>query len=227
MKMSLTSTAPVLAVSIALSLAQSPLHAQVQITRAAPQLDKRILPSDPNVKDVDIGPSSNVTGLPLADLVIKDAYLDETGGIQGVNFLIANIGNKDAGLFEVGIRYNYPPGGMIDGRWDLYKVDSLKAGETTWVSASPICCGFSPTEYVVANTVQFEVIADPKYSKADPFTPYKSVEVKPRIPESNKANNRFVINKADIRHGKLVGGPMTKPANPAIGKIKDQSVIKR
>ena len=226
MKMLLTSGARAIALLIALPLFSAPLHAQLQVTRATPRLDKKSLPKEPNVLNVDVGPSSNVTGLPLADLVVKDAYLDEYGGSQFVNFLIANTGQKDAGFFEVGIKYNYAPGGMIDGRWDLYKVDSLKAGESAWISAAPMCCGWSPTEDVVANTVQFEVIADPKYSKGDAFNPLKPVEVKPRIPESNKANNRFVVNKADIRHGKLVSGMVVKPATPAIGRIKDQSVIK-
>jgi hypothetical protein len=217
------------AVVLAIQLTTNSLQAQLQrvSTAAASHVQQKVIQKTPALKDADVGPASTAAGLPLADLTIKDAYLDEYAGFSFVNFLIANVGQKDAGKFEVSVKYNYAPGGMVDARWDVYPVDSLKAGESTWVSASPICCGWTPTEQVVKNAVQFEVIADPKYSKADPLdpaNPSKSYEVKSRIAESNKGNNKLVINKADMRHGKL-SGTVTKPATPAIGTIKLQAPV--
>jgi hypothetical protein len=196
------------------------------VSTAGNSIKQTVIQKNPTVKTADIGPASAVTGLPLADLVIKDSYLDEYAGFPFVNFLVANVGQKDAGNFEVSIRYNYSPGSEVDGRWELYPVDTLKAGESTWISASPICCGWTPTEQVVKNTVQFEVIADPRYSKWDPMDPYnpaRVIDVKSRIPESNKGNNKLVINKADMRQGKLAG-TVTRPG-PAVETIKRQTPV--
>lgn len=213
-----------LTLTCALSLLGNHASAQTQVQRVATTLPSRIgqtkLPKDPIVKDADIGPPSTVSGAALADLLIKDSYIDEYAGMQGVNFLIANTGQQDAGPFEVAITFTYPHSDGPSARWELYPVDGLKVGESKWVSASPLCCGWAGTEVVVNNTSQFTVVVDPKYMKADPLDPYnpaRAYEVKPRIVESNKANNKLTINKSDMRKGRY---EMTKaserPTPPAI-----------
>lgn len=225
MRLQNTSRASVIHMVVALQLIAIPVYGQATAVRIAPRAEKTVLPKEVTVKNIDIGPPSAVSGLPLPDLTIKDAYLDEYGGFPFVNFLIANIGTADAGPFEVAIQFNYKAGG--DGRRDLTRIDTLKAGESVWIGESPICCGWSPTEVVVKNTEQFVVIADAKYTKlSDPTNPLSSYEVPSRITESNKGNNKYVINKADMRHGKFVGTMTRATAAPVVGPLK-QAPIKR
>jgi hypothetical protein len=198
----------------------TPLHAQIAVAKTAlVRMERKALAKDAAVKSASIGSPTGVTALPMADLAVTDAYLDQYGGFPYVNFLVRNIGQKDADSFEVGIRYRYTLDAGDDGKWDVYPVAGLKAGESVWVSASPICCGFSPTEVVVNSAVAFEAIADPKYSKRDPTNLLGSIEVLPKIPESNKGNNRLAVNKADMRHT-MLNATVKLPANPNIDKAK-------
>lgn len=227
MKSLLGSAPRVIGLVLALHVTSIPVRGQVQQVSLPTRVGQTKLPKDPLVKDATIGAASEAAGLPLADLVVKDAYLDEYAGMQGVNFLIANTGQQDAGPFEVSIRFIYPGASIVDARSDIYKVDGLKIGESKWVSASPICCGWAPTEFVVNGSDRFEVVADPKYSKTDPLDPYnptRMIEVKSRIAESNKANNRLVIAKADMRHG-VYSGTLTRSPAPVIGTIKMQTPV--
>lgn len=219
-----------LAIVLALPLAAGRIEAQAQPKQVTlpTRAGQTALPKDALVRDVTIGAATDAPALPLADLIVKDSYLDEYSGMQGVNFLVANVGKEDAGPFEVGISFIYS-GSEGAGRWDVYKVDGLKVGESKWVSAAPICCGWTPTEFVVNNSVRFEVVADPKYTKADPMDPYnpsKYYEVKSKIPESNKANNRLVIEKAAMRKGKFAQTNQKSIAAP-LGTAKAQPPVIR
>jgi hypothetical protein len=173
------------------------------------------------VKNVSVGPASQASGLPLADLLVSDSYLDNYAGLEGLNFLISNTGQQDAGPFDVSIAFFYPAP-STSSKSTIYRVDGLKVGESKWVSAAPLCCGWAPTEAVVNTTDHYEVVIDPGYSKADPLDPYnpaRATEVKPQIAESNKGNNKFAIAKADMRRGKYTA-TNRMPVAPPMGTTK-------
>jgi hypothetical protein len=79
-----------------------------------------------------------------------------------------------------------------------------------------MCCGVSPIEPVVKNSVKFEAIADPTYLKSyGGYDPRASL-IQSRIKESNEGNNAMTFSRAEIRSCKTVG----KPAIPKIQVIE-------
>jgi hypothetical protein len=187
------------------------------------QVQTPVLSEKDALKNVRVEESAGVAAGILPDLTVKEMCLevDREMPAERLRVLVANIGNKDADPFELGLKFVYASDSM-DGRWYVDKLAGLKVGEEKWLSYSPMCCGFVPTEFVVNHTVTFQAIADPSYyDSSGPYDP-RPIEVKSKITESNKRNNTLTINKAEMRRCDLknIGRPsipkipITKPVRP-------------
>ena len=158
------------------------------------RVNRTALPEVENLTGMREDNAPEATGIPRADLVIKDmCYEDPQESLSYIGVLIANIGTVDAGPFDLGIEY---VGASGSSRLGLDKLDGLKAGEERWMTEAHICCGWAPRSLVYASE-SFVAIADPRYWAKDMFG--RSGEVKPVIPESNESNNKMSGKKSELR----------------------------
>ena len=163
------------------------------------QVQKPVLSEKDALKNVRVEESLGVTAGILPDLTIKEMclYGDPKTPDEGLRVQVANIGNKDADPFEVGIKFIYSSDDV--GLWYVDKLAGLKAGEERWLEYRPMSGSGFTLAFVVAKTEKFQVIADPSYLKSyGPLGMYR-YEVKSQITESNKRNNTLSINRAELR----------------------------
>ena len=159
-------------------------------------INKATLPEIETVSSMRVDDPSRATGIPRADLVIKDmCFNDPKDSMSSVGVLIANIGTADAGPFMLGFEY---VSSADTARFAVDHVEGgLKAGEEVWMIEAHICCGWAPRSLVYGST-SFVAIADPRYySKSLAGLP--AAEVKSVIPESNEANNKMSAKKSELR----------------------------
>lgn len=174
--------------------AVSDLRAQGQVR---PEIVNKVsLPALEVAGSMRVDDAAQVTGLPRADLVVKEMCFDRQApnGFNSVNVLIANSGTVDAGPFEFGFEYINDDG---TSRLAREKITGLKVGEQRWVENFHVCCGLAPTMFLVDLASRYQAIADPKYFKRGTL-PTEGTWVKPVIPESNEANNKMSANKSDL-----------------------------
>jgi hypothetical protein len=163
------------------------------------QVQKPALSENDALKNVRVEESVGVAAGILPDLTIKEMclYGDPKTPDEGLRVQVANIGNKDADPFEVGIKFIYS--GDDVGLWYVDKLAGLKVGEERWLEYRPMSGGGFTLAFVVAKTEKFQVIADPSYLKSyGPLGMYR-YEVKSQITESNKRNNTLTISRAEMK----------------------------
>ena len=160
------------------------------------------------------------TGLPRADLMVKDMCLEDgkTAEHGYVGVLLANVGTADAGFFELGFEYKEP--GI--STFATSPVKGLRVGEEIWIREWHACCGWYPIDLIKAAEA-FSAIADPKYhKKGNDGSPY---EVKPVVPETNEANNQMTVRKAGLKPCTTITR-VDKPTAPAGVKTIKTPIIK-
>jgi len=206
----------ILFTQLASVFAQNPV-VQVQTV----QVQKPVLSEKDALKNVRVDESTGVAAGILPDLTIKEMCLDvdPTAPAESLRVLVANIGNKDAEPFDLALKFIYSSDSM-SGEFYVDKLAGMKAGEERWLAYSPMCCGFVKTQFVVNNTVKFQVIADPDPSYYHTYGPYdpRTYEVKSKITESNKRNNVLTLNRSEMKQCGLKN--IERPTIPRIQIIK-------
>ncbi|MEP6920747.1 MAG: hypothetical protein ABI967_06455 [bacterium] len=188
---------------------------------AAVKTGQHVLSEKDALKEVQLidEPSGVSTGV-LPDLTIKDMCLAEAPATpsETLRVLIANIGDRDADPFELGIKY------IIysdeSGFWDVDKLAGLKTGEEKWLEYRPMSGSGFTLAFVVDRAFKFQAIADPSYRQGTGPLGIYVRDVKSKIVESNKGNNTLTISRADMRRcdAKIAiprpALPAAKPVNP-------------
>lgn len=177
---------------------------------------------------------ARATGLPLPDLIVKDACMDNYNQNHAVRFLVANVGNQDAQPFEVGVGFAYPDGA---GWWQIKTLgaddthregSALKAGEEKWVeyyTAMTWTRVYDPNE-----ASRFNVYVDPSYERCvlgpgdnEPgfgmgcTGHYETA--KSKIAESNKKNNIAAFVKTEMKSCGIMA-PVNRPNIPQLPVTK-------
>jgi hypothetical protein len=178
-----------------------------------------VLSEKDSLKNVRVEePSGGETGV-LPDLTIKDMCLDDSPTVSSetLRVLVANIGDRDADPFDLGIKFMYSKD--YEGAFHADKVSGLKQGEERWLAYSPMNGYGFTLSVVVEYTEIFQAIADPTYWRAaGPYDPRPYLE-KSKIIESNKANNTLTISRADMRRCDAKK-TLPKPVTPKIQVVK-------
>ena len=193
-------------------VAQGP---QSQVQNPQIQVQRPTLPVEPVMSKMQIDDTVAVAAaLPLADLTVKEMCLehDRKTGWNSLRITLTNIGAADAGPFELGVVF-MSPGGAEKLLTD--KIAGLKAGQDQSQAYAPICCGWTPTNFLVDTSEKFRAIADPKYYKVNPSYPM-GMEVKPVIRESNEKNNEMTMAKSELKPCAVTIQRIDRPQSPVI-----------
>ena len=136
------------------------------------------------------------TRMPRADLTVKDMCIEDgkLADHEYIGVLLANVGAADAGPFELGFEYREAGTPAFASS----PINGLRAGEQSWIRVWHECCQFVSIS-LIGISDGFSAIADPRYYKKSANDSTSTYEVKPVIPESNEANNRMTVNKADLK----------------------------
>lgn len=204
------------------------LFAQRQVTQtqiAQPQVKQTKLPEKPDVTRVTPDTrASEATNLPRPDLVVKEMCIETPAptapNFQVLRVRIANVGVADAGAFAFAVEFK---NGMGSVRTEVDEIAGLKVGEEQWLGFSPLCCGWAASEFLVNTAVEFRGVVDATYYKRDPFdpdNPFKSIEVKSRVAESNERNNELVVAKSAVGRCGAAVRHVDRPNVPAPNVVR-------
>ncbi len=173
-----------------------------------------VLSENDSLKNVRFEESSGVATGVLPDLTIEDMCLqgNPPESAETLRVLIANIGERDADTFDLGIKFVYSKG--FGGYWNAETLAGLRAGEVRWLAYRPLTGSGFTLGHVVEYTQVFQAIADPTYWRSQGY--FAPTLEKSKIIESNKANNTLTINRAEMRRCDA----KTSQPRPAMPKIE-------
>jgi len=169
------------------------------------------------LKNLPVDDSSGAATGVLPDLTIKGMCLDDGPSVpsETLRVLIANIGDRDADPFNLGINFMYSTDYVI--AWHVDKITGLKVGEERWLEYHPMSGSGFTLAHIVEHTDKFQVIADPTYWQSHGY--FAPTLEKSKIIESNEANNTVTISRAEMRRCDAKNS-LPRPATPKIEVTK-------